>query len=125
MKKPSRVFWTDAEKAVVLETAAELLAKRSDLSGLPLLREAMCSLPIDRRRKLIAVTQAPWFERGLERARRRLEGKRKAVAEASESEPILRAILAELRVVNSKLDTLLAAANGTQADAGRSPGSKA
>ena len=116
MRKPSRVIWTDREKAEMVSAVAELRTERADLSGLPLLREAMTSLPINRRRKLIAVTQAPWFERDLELERRRLEAKRLPTVnavqvvthEADPYAPLLRAILAELRAMSGKLDALIA-----------------
>lgn len=63
--RPPRVTWTDYEKTKIIDRAAETLSSRPDLAGLPLLRAAMTVLPVTRRRKLIAVTQAPWFEPGL------------------------------------------------------------
>lgn len=57
-----RVIWTDAEKAAVVRRAVDTQRDHPDLAGLPLLRVAMNVLPPTRRRKLIAVTQAPFFE---------------------------------------------------------------
>lgn len=61
----SRVFWTDAEKRLIVERAADLRKERPDLSGLPLVRAAMRVLPAGRRRKLIAQSQVSWFEGAL------------------------------------------------------------
>jgi hypothetical protein len=57
--------------------------KRPDMVGLPLLREAMMALPPTRRRKVIALTQAAWFDNGL-------KGEIKRVADEKRlTEPLL------------------------------------
>ena len=62
----------EAEKADLIDRAVDLQKERPDLSGLPLLREAMLVLPADRRRKLLTLNRADWFEPGV-----RLEVKRR------------------------------------------------
>ena len=57
-----RVIWTDNEKAAIISDAADLQANHPNLAGLRLLRAAIAAMPHARRRKLVAVTQAAWFE---------------------------------------------------------------
>lgn len=73
----NKVFWSEAEKSAIAERAADLRDNRPDLAGLPLLRAAMNVLPAHRRRKLIAMSQASWFEGAVaaEIRRRDLESK--------------------------------------------------
>jgi hypothetical protein len=63
-RKP-RVAWTDDEKAKIVGRAVQVQAEHPDLAGLPLLRASMSIFPASRWRKLIAVTQAAWFEPGV------------------------------------------------------------
>lgn len=67
MKKPAKpkVFWTDAEKEAITEEAVKLREERPDLASLPLLRSAMQVLPANRRRSVLAISQAAWFEPSL------------------------------------------------------------
>lgn len=60
--KSAKVFWSDAEKAKIVSRAVELRPTRPDLAGLSLLRAAMAALPANRRRKVVALSQVPWFE---------------------------------------------------------------
>lgn len=97
----NKVVWTEKEKSLIVCRAIEVQRERPDLAGLPLLRQAMGVLPATRRRKLIAVTQAPWFEVHLkeEILKRRTENlndhNKEVVA-------ILRGILGELQALNAK-----------------------
>ena len=73
----SRITWTSAEKSKVIARAVETQQKRPELSGLPLIRVAMQVLPVNRRRKLNAIAQVPWFEPALaEAVQRRTEGEK-------------------------------------------------
>jgi hypothetical protein len=56
-----KVYWSDAERALIVSQAADLQAEDPSLTGLALLRAAMKVLPEDRWRKLIALTQTRWF----------------------------------------------------------------
>lgn len=60
-----RIAWSPAERTTMLQRAAAIQAERPDLSGLPLLRAAMQSLPPGRRRKIRSLSAAPWFEPGM------------------------------------------------------------
>jgi hypothetical protein len=101
--RPPRVIWTDAEKARLIDKAVEIQAEHPNLSGLPLLRASIKTLPPSRRRKLIAVTQAPWFEPGViaEIRRRTTE----ASADASLA-PLLRNAAATHAVVAATTDVI-------------------
>ena len=83
-----RVVWTDLEKDALIRTSVDVQAENPDLAGLPLIRVAMSVLPGYRRRKLIAVTQAPWFEPGIARETKRRTAEMLA---SSEILPISRA----------------------------------
>lgn len=104
-----KVFWSEAEKAAMIAEGVAVQAARPDLAGLPLLRAAMMVLPPQRRRKLIALSQAGWFEPGLkaEYERRRLlaaPGAVRIVAhDADPYAPLLREIAAELRAIRFTL----------------------
>lgn len=63
--RPPRVVWTAREKDDLIRRAVDIQSEHPDLAGLPLLRAAMHVLPETRRRHLLAVTQAPWFEPGV------------------------------------------------------------
>lgn len=57
----SRIIWSEAERAQIVTRAVDLKYEQPQLSGLALLRAATEVLPEDRRRRLIALSQAPWF----------------------------------------------------------------
>jgi hypothetical protein len=80
------------------DRAVEILEALPDMGGMRLLRAAMMALPPARRRKLVAVTQAPWFERAvaveIER-RSKLQRSRADVA------PTIRAISADTADVSA------------------------
>lgn len=65
LERPARIVWTDEEKVKIIRRAASNQQRRPDLSGLPLLRESLLAIGQDRRRKLIAMSQAPWFDEAL------------------------------------------------------------
>lgn len=65
-KGHNRVFWTIEERRLIISAAVATQRNRPDLSGLPLLREAMRSLPADRKRQIISLSQVPWFEEGIQ-----------------------------------------------------------
>ena len=67
----SKVFWSSVEKALVISKALDTQGERPELSGLPLLREAMRSLPLARRRKIVTLVQVEWFELGINEENRR------------------------------------------------------
>ena len=56
-----KIVWSDAERAAIAARAVDLVAEDPKLTGLPLLRAALQVLPVERRRRLIALSQAPWF----------------------------------------------------------------
>ncbi len=51
---------------VITVAAFDIQKERPDLAGLALLRKAIQTLPKDRQRTLISLSQAEWFEPGLE-----------------------------------------------------------
>lgn len=59
----SKIFWTDDERAQITRQAVDLMEVDAGLTGLALLRAALEALPEERRRGLIALSQAPWFTR--------------------------------------------------------------
>lgn len=116
MRGQTKVFWTDAEKAAIIAAAVAVQAERPDLSGLPLLRAAMEVLPPERRRKLIALSQADWFEPGLkaEHERRRVRPEQGETAHTvrlvrhddDPYAPLLREIASELRAISATLSQM-------------------
>lgn len=60
-----KVFWSLAEREQLIVQAIDLQRESPELAGLPLLRRAMYALPTARRRKLVTLSQVPWFEPGL------------------------------------------------------------
>lgn len=80
MRSQGKIFWSDSEKTRIISEAADIQNRRPDLSGLPLLRAAMAVMPPSRRRKVAALSQAPWFEPGItdEIKRREMEAKANA-----------------------------------------------
>jgi hypothetical protein len=60
-----RIVWSETEKQTLISTAVQIQRVRPDLSGLPLLRQAIGRLPRDRQRKVIALSHVPWFEPGV------------------------------------------------------------
>lgn len=76
--RPPRVVWTEGERVRLIARAVETQAAHPDLAGLPLLRASMAVLPVSRRRKLVAVTQAPFFEAGVAAEIRRRTSEAKA-----------------------------------------------
>ena len=61
MPERSKVFWSNAERSTIVRLAVDLMCATPTLTGLPLLRAGIEALPIDRQRKVIALSQAPWF----------------------------------------------------------------
>lgn len=61
----ARVFWSNREKEAIIKKATQIQRERPDLSGLPLLRSAIQSLPEGRRRKILSLNQVPWFDEGI------------------------------------------------------------
>ncbi len=109
--RASRIVWTASERATIGGVAAETQRERPELSGLPLLRVAMKSLPINRRRKLVAVTQAPWFEMGLsEESRRRTAAgtgaATRVVAVESAADPYMPILAATREATKRHADTI-------------------
>lgn len=64
-RRRPRIVWSPAEQAAMIQRAAAIQAERPELSGLPLLRAAMQSLPPERRRRVRALSEAAWFEPGM------------------------------------------------------------
>lgn len=62
---PDKVYWTTAEKRQACCAALDIQASRPDLAGLPLLRAAIKTLPKDRQRRLVSLSQTGWFEEGM------------------------------------------------------------
>jgi hypothetical protein len=60
-KVRAKVVWTEPERVLIVSRAVDLQATEPKLSGLNLLRTATEVLPVDRRRRLIALSQTPWF----------------------------------------------------------------
>jgi hypothetical protein len=58
----TKVVWTDAEKSVIVKRAFEIQRDDPGLAGLSLLKATIKTLPPNRRRRLIALSQAEWFE---------------------------------------------------------------
>jgi len=101
-KPRGRVFWTDREKSDLIHRAESIQRMRPDLAGLPLLRAAIRSMPTNRRRNLVSLTQVPWFEE-------RLQSRAKAVAEAKEgaSEQTLDELLVVARAIQAGVNTII------------------
>jgi len=74
----TKIFWSDTERIQITKRAADLMDERPGLSGLPLLRAALEILPEDRRRGLIALSQARWFTRMVQEEVDRREMERRA-----------------------------------------------
>lgn len=79
----TRVFWTDAEKQLIVGRAVDIRDTRPDLAGLGLLRQAIEMLPTNRQRAVVSLSQASWFEPALEGATKLREAK--VVARLAES----------------------------------------
>lgn len=77
MSERSKVFWSNAERSTIVRLAVDLMCTTPNLTGLPLLRAGIEALPVDRQRKVIALSQAPWFVGMVqdELRRRELEGR--------------------------------------------------
>lgn len=92
----------------MIVAAIDAQRMRPELSGLPLLRVAMKVLPPDRRRKLIAITQAIWFEKGCEEeSHRRLPSQGETSDIAFAIREVVAAILrveASLKEISEKLN---------------------
>ncbi len=71
----SKVFWSKPEQDAMIKRAVEIQKENPELSGLPLLRQAMLVLPVDRRRKIKSFSRVEWFEPAL-----RAEVKRRSEA---------------------------------------------
>ena len=56
-----KIVWSDAERAAIASRAVDLVSENPKLTGLHALRAALDILPVARRRRLIALSQAPWF----------------------------------------------------------------
>lgn len=56
-----RIRWTDEERAVLVERAAQLLHTKDAFSLRDALTKSQDALPQDRRRQIAALTQVPWF----------------------------------------------------------------
>ena len=61
MCKTYKVHWTPEERTIIVGKAADLICEDSGLGHLDLLRAGIDLLPADRRRKVIAMSQVPWF----------------------------------------------------------------
>jgi len=77
LESQHRVSWSSEEKSKIIEHALTLRQARPDLAGLPLLRSAINVLPLNRRRKVISVSQVAWFEPWLADAVRCVELEKK------------------------------------------------
>ena len=75
-----KITWTDAEKTQIAETAARLQREDPSLAGLALLRAALRAMPPERRRKVIAISQASWFDPAVRRERDRQDAREAAQA---------------------------------------------
>ncbi len=62
MRNNQKVFWTEAEKAMVVAQAIEVRQWKLPPSPLDLFREAQKVLPENRQRKVRAIAEVPWFE---------------------------------------------------------------
>ena len=60
-KPPEKVFWSEEEKLAIVMRAIELRMNKMWDSPLHVLRASMTALPADRRRKVRALAEAPWF----------------------------------------------------------------
>lgn len=90
-----RVSWTGREKITLIDRAHAIQGERPDLAGLSLLRAAIRTLPTDRRRRVVSLAQAPWFELGLHN---RAEAMKAAKTGGLEYEVIeIKKILIEIR----------------------------
>lgn len=97
MGKPrrTRTVWTSREKHDLVMRASSIQRTRPDLAGLSLLKAAMKSMPEARRRRIISLTQVPWFELGL-----RCEAE---IAEAARAQ----SVEAELQKIGVKVDHII------------------
>lgn len=66
-----KVIWSDDEKAKIVGRAVALRDGNPSLSGLPLLREAVKGLPVDRQASPVSLAKAP----GSSGSSRRREGR--------------------------------------------------
>lgn len=62
MRNNQKVFWTEAEKAMVVAQAVEIRQWKLPPSPLDLFREAQKVLPANRQRKVRTIAEVPWFE---------------------------------------------------------------
>jgi hypothetical protein len=73
--RSTKVFWNAAERAKLVSAAADIRADKPGLAGLPLIRQAMLTLPVDRRRDLSTLNRVAWFDEALRaEVRRRDQG---------------------------------------------------
>ena len=77
MADKSKVFWSNAERIYHRPPGSRFDVGNPELNRLPLLRAGIDALPIERQRKVIALSQAPWFVGMVqdEIRRRELEGR--------------------------------------------------
>ena len=70
----AKVLWSDALKAQVTTKGIKLHLGNAELAGLSLLRAAIKALPVNRRRKVISLSQVEWFGSGIKSETSRLIG---------------------------------------------------
>ena len=124
-----KIVWSEAERATIVAKAVDLAAEDPKLTGLNMLRAALQALPVGRRRRLIALSQAPWFLPMLraEIARRAQTGQAdevvtviretlvtqqgwrdKHLADLDSTQDVLHQLVELTSAENAKLDALLA-----------------
>jgi hypothetical protein len=95
-RNKSRVYWTEPERRQIVDRAADVQRIRPDLAGLPLLRVAIQSLPLDRRRDIVALSQASWFEEAIVAESKRREARIKE-QKSDPAIPIMRQTAEEIQ----------------------------
>lgn len=72
-KKVSRVRWSPEEQALLIDTAARAMKNKEVFSLRESLNKAQESLPKDRQREILALSQVPWFIDGVPKKVKELE----------------------------------------------------
>jgi len=83
-----RVRWTPQEQTELINSAASLLAERKAFNLREAFNQSQESLPADRRRKIAALTQIPWFIDTVPKRVKELESTKTNTVEAKIEEAI-------------------------------------
>lgn len=70
-----RIRWTDDERVTIVDIAAQLIHTKQSFSLRDALQKSVDTLPKDRRRKIAALTQVPWFTDSVPQKIKELERK--------------------------------------------------